>query len=240
MNTIIRSFMERYSNSFRKNIPLDNINKSRDTENSTIGKNETKSSNSKISEVNMLDLSSAQQLSIDRHNNLTIGKNQVYSIGTNYGLINYRFINDASSRYVQTLYFDSQISDEKRVHLERKRQFLTDLQIFAETGQSNVLYTARDASEVLKGFESLGINTEEPFTMNNRALRYRIDPSGVLHEVDLESKTMKEKDWRKYGHDENTTFVIQGKEYKMDKDGRLPLPEDYIHKYEQVKIIKSK
>ncbi|WP_391122433.1 hypothetical protein [Psychrobacillus sp. L3] len=240
MNTIIRSFMERYSNSFRKNIALENINKSRDTENSTIAKNEKKNTNSKIGEVNMLDMSFAQQLSIDRHNNLTIGKNQVYGISTNYGLINYRFINDASSRYVQTLYFDSQISDEKRVHLERKRQFLTDLQIFSETGQSNVFYTGRESIDVLKEFENLGINTEEPFTMNNSALRYRIDPSGVLHEVDLESQGMKEKDWRKYGHDENTVFVIQGKEYKMDKDGRLPLPEDYIHKYEQVEIIKNK
>lgn len=240
MNNIIQSFVDRYSNHFKGNITQEKLNKLRNTEATSIAKNVAQKQSSRIREVNISDHSSGRILHIDRYNNLTIQKNQVYSIPTDYGLIHYNFISDSTSRYVQTMYFDSQISDEKRVHLEQKRQFLTDLQIFAETGQSNVFYTGRDASEVLKGFESLGINTEEPFTMNNRALRYRIDPSGVLHEVDLESKSMKEKDWRKYGHDENTIFVIQGKEYKMDKDGRLPLPEDYIHKYEQVKIIKSK
>ncbi|MFB4165799.1 hypothetical protein ACE1TI_18870 [Alteribacillus sp. JSM 102045] len=48
---------------------------------------------------------------------------------------------------------------------------------------------------------------------------------------------MKKKDWRKFGHDENTKFIIQGKEYRMDENGRLPLPNDYVHKHEQVEII---
>ncbi|XQY91689.1 hypothetical protein ACNRWW_19710 [Metabacillus sp. HB246100] len=235
MNTIGQSLIEQYSKSFRNS---EKINRTRDMEMVSAAKREKNIYTSGSHKVNLNETSSAASLRVDRNNNLSIGKNQVYSIDTDYGLINYKFVDDSTSRYVQTMYFDSQISDAKRVYLERKRQFLTDLQIFAETGQSNVLYTARDASEVLKGFEGLGITTEEPFTMNNKTLRYRIDPSGVLHEVDLESKTMKEKDWRKYGHDENTVFVIQGKEYKMDNAGRLPLPADYVHKYEQVKIIK--
>lgn len=240
MKTTIQSFMNRYSNHFKGNIPQAQLNKSRNTNAVSFTKNISQKKISKIREVNISDQTSGRMLHIDRYNNLTINKNQVYNIPTDYGLINYNFISDSTSRHVQTMYFDSQISDEKRVHLEKKRQFLTDLQIFAETGQANVFYTGREAIDVLRGFESLGINTEEPFTMNNRALRYRIDPSGVLHEVDLESKGMKEKDWRKFGHDENTLFVIQGIEYKMDKDGRLPLPEDYVHKYEQVKVIRSK
>lgn len=239
MNTIIQSFKDRYSNYFKGNITQEKLNKSINAETRTVTKNITQKQISRIQEMNISDHSARRVLQINRHNNITIEKNQVYSIPTDYGLINFNFVSDSTSRHVQTMYFDNQISDEKRVHLEKNRQFLTDLQIFAETGQISALYTSRDASEVLKGFENLGINTEEPFTMNDAPLRYRIDPSGVLHDVDLESKTMKEKDWRKYGHDENTTFVIQGKEYKMDKDGRLPLPEDYIHKYEQVKFIKN-
>lgn len=190
-----------------------------------------------LREINFNDQTTEKVLHIDRNYNLTIEKNQVYGIPTNYGIINYKFINDSSSRYVQSLHYDNQMSDNKRVHLERKRQFLQDLQTFIDTGNPSYLYTARDASEVLKGFESFGITTEEPFTING-SKRYRISPTGVLHEVDLESKTMREKDWRKYGHDENTVFLIQGKEYKMDENGRLPLPEDYVHKYEQVAIFK--
>ncbi len=180
----------------------------------------------------------AKVLHVDSNFNLTIKNNQVYGIPTDYGIINYQFIDDGSSRYVKLLHYDNQISDHKRVHLERKRQLLQDIQTFIHTGSSSWLHTARDNSEILQGFESFGITTEEPFTINNGSKRYRISPSGILHNVDLESKGMREKDWRKYGHDENTVFLIQGKEYKMDKNGRLPLPEDYVHKHEQVKIFK--
>ncbi|MFD2654489.1 hypothetical protein [Gracilibacillus thailandensis] len=191
----------------------------------------------KTNKVTYNDKSISPRLQVDRNYNLTIAENKVYSVDTDYGLINYRFNNNSNSRYVQTLYYDNQISDEKRVHLEKNRQFLTHLQTFAETGRVNIMYTARDAGEVLEGFKRLGINTEEPFTINNKPTRYRIDPSGVIHKVDIESKGMREKDWRKFGHDENTIFIIQGKEYKMDENGRLPLPEDYVHKHEQVQII---
>ncbi|GEM_PF-5221349 len=34
-------------------------------------------------------------------------------------------------------------------------------------------------------------------------------------------------------------FIIQDKEYSGDENRRLLLPEDYIHQYEQVKIISS-
>ena len=34
-------------------------------------------------------------------------------------------------------------------------------------------------------------------------------------------------------------FLVQGKEYKMDENGRLSLPEDYVHKHE-IKIFKNK
>lgn len=193
--------------------------------------------NTKTNKVKYNDESMSPRLQLDRNYNLTIKENKVYSIDTNYGLINYQFNSGSNSSYVRTLYYDNQISDGKRVHLEKIRQFLTHLQTFAETGRINIMYTAREASEVLEGFERLGINTEEPFTINNKPTRYRIDPFGVIHEVDLESKGMKEKDWRKFGHDENTLFIIQGKEYKIDENGQLPLPEDYVHKHEQVQII---
>lgn len=189
-------------------------------------------------ESNFYNQYQAKVLHVDQNFNLTIKNNQVYGIPTDYGIINYQFIDDGSSRYVKLLHYDNQISDHKRVHLERKRQLLQDIQTFIHTGSSSWLHTARDNSEILQGFESFGITTEEPFTINNGSKRYRISPSGILHDVDLESKGMREKDWRKYGHDENTVFLIQGKEYKMDKNGRLPLPEDYVHKHEQVKIFK--
>ncbi len=192
---------------------------------------------SQSQESNFHNQHQAKVLHVDRNFNLKIENNQVYGIPTDYGIINYKFINDGSSRYVQQLYYDNQMSDYKRVHLERKRQLLQDIQTFIHTGNPAWLHTARDNSEILKGFESFGITTEEPFTING-SKRYRISPSGILHNVDLESKGMREQDWRKYGHDENTVFLIQGKEYKMDENGRLPLPEDYVHKYEQVKIFK--
>jgi len=180
----------------------------------------------------------AKILHVDQNFNLTIENNQIYGIPTDYGIINYHFIDDGASRYVKLLHYDNQISDHKRVHLERKRQLLQDIQTFIHTGSSSWLHTARDNSEILQGFESFGITTEEPFTINNGAKRYRISPYGILHDVDLESKGMREQDWRKFGHDENTIFLIQGTEYKMDENGRLPLPEDYVHKFEQVKIFK--
>jgi len=180
----------------------------------------------------------AKILHVDQNFNLTIKNNQIYGIPTDYGIINYHFIDDGVSRYVKLLHYDNQISDHKRVHLERKRQLLQDIQTFIHTGSSSWLHTARDNSEILQGFESFGITTEEPFTINNGSKRYRISPYGILHDVDLESKATREQDWRKFGHDENTIFLIQGKEYKMDENGRLPLPEDYVHKFEQVKIFK--
>lgn len=180
----------------------------------------------------------AKILHVDQNFNLTIKNNQIYGIPTDYGIINYHFIDDGVSRYVKLLHYDNQISDHKRVHLERKRQLLQDIQTFIHTGSSSWLHTARDNSEILKGFESFGITTEEPFTINNGSKRYRISPYGILHEVDLISKATREKDWRKFGHDEHTIFLIQGKEYKMDENGRLPLPEDYVHKHEQVEIFK--
>lgn len=197
---------------------------------------------SQLREINFSNETTGKVLQINRNYNLSIENNNVYSIPTKFGMINYKFniATSTTSNNVELLHFDSQMSDSKRVHLERKRQFLQDLQTFIATGNPAYLYTAREATEVLEGFESFGVTTEEPFTINNDPKRYRICPSGILHDVDLESKTMREKDWRRYGHDENTVFLIQGKEYKMDENGRLPLPEDYVHKYEQVGIYKDK
>jgi hypothetical protein len=239
MSTVIQSFVDKFSSYIRRNANLNNASHTRSVEHSS-DKKDLQISSSRIREFNNTEEAFAPFLQVDRFNNLSIENNQVYSINTDYGLINYKFINDSNSRYVETMYFDSQISDEKRVHLELKRQFLMDFQTFAETGRTNVFHTARSVSEVLKQFKSMGFTTEEPFTINNRPVRYRLDPTGILHEVDLESKTMKEQDWRKFGHDENTIFLIQGKEYKMNEEGKLPLPEDYVHKYEQVEIIKNK
>ncbi|MFB4166311.1 hypothetical protein ACE1TI_21730 [Alteribacillus sp. JSM 102045] len=110
--------------------------------------------------IDVIQDSYAPFLQIDRNNNLLIEKNKVYSIKTDYGVINYKFHHNNDSRYVETLHFDNKISDEKRVHLERTRQFLTHLQTFAVTGRINIMYTARTAQEVLKGFERLGISTD--------------------------------------------------------------------------------
>lgn len=196
---------------------------------------------SHLQEINFSNETTGKLLHIDRNYNLMIKNDSVYSIPTNFGMVNYKFNSATSttSHYVELLHFDSQMSDSKRVHLERKRQFLQDIQTFLATGNSAYLYTGREASEVLEHFESFGVTTEEPFTINGDPTRYRICPSGILHDVDLESKTMREKDFRKYGHNENTVFLIQGKEYKMDENGKLPLPEDYVHKYEQISVLKK-
>ncbi len=197
-------------------------------------------SQSPVNEMNFSTETAARPLYIDRSYNLRVDNESVYSIPTKYGMVNYKFHSATAntSDYVELIHFDNHMSDSKRVHLERARQFLQDFQTFVETGNPSHLYSVRKASEVLQYFESFGVTTEEPFTIND-SIRYRIDPSGILHEVDLESKTMREKDWRNFGHDENTVFLIQGKEYRMDENGRLPLPEDYVHKYEQVKIFKK-
>ena len=117
---------------------------------------------SRLREINFNNQTTEKVLQIDQHYNFTIEKNQVYGISTKYGIINYKFVDNDSSRYVQSLYFDNQMSDTKRVHLERTRQFLQDLKTFMDTGNPAYLYTARDASEVLERFESFGITTEEP------------------------------------------------------------------------------
>ena len=201
---------------------------------------QTSKSQAPVNEMNFSTETAARPLYIDRSYNLRVDNETVYSIPTKYGMINYKFHSATAntSDYVQLIHFDNNMSDSKRVHLERARQFLQDFQTFVETGNPSHLYTARKASEVLQYFESFGVTTEEPFTING-SIRYRIDPYGIVHEVEPESKTMREKDWRKFGHDENTVFLIQGKEYRMDENGRLPLPEDYVHKYEQVKIFKK-
>lgn len=197
-------------------------------------------SGASVNEINFSTDTATKPLYIDRSYNLQINNGSVYSIPTNYGMVNYKFHSATAntSDYVELIHFDNHMSDSKRVHLERARQFSQDFQTFIETGNPSHLYSARKASEVLQYFESFGVTTEEPFTING-SIRYRIDPYGILHEVDLESKTMRETDWRKFGHDENTVFLIQGKEYRMDENGRLPLPEDYVHKYEQVEIFKK-
>ncbi|TCI67858.1 hypothetical protein EVJ22_13450 [Exiguobacterium sp. SH0S7] len=192
----------------------------------------------KPSQVNLEHEGDEQFLAVDKNSNLTIHPSSVYSVPTKYGVINFRFNEEKSSNHVQALIFDNQMSDEKRVFLEKKRQFLGDFQKFVRTGNPSHLYTAREAEDVYTELISFGINTEEPFTVNNQPTRYRLSPYGVVHDVDPESKAMKEKDWRKYGHDENTLFTIQGKEYRMDENGRLPLPDDYVHKFEQIKITK--
>lgn len=201
---------------------------------------QTSKSQAPVNEMNFSTETAARPLYIDRSYNLRVDNETVYSIPTKYGMVNYKFHSATAntSDYVELIHFDNHMSDSKRVHLERARQFLQDFQTFVETGNPSHLYSARKGSEVLQYFESFGVTTEEPFTING-SIRYRISPTGILHEVDLESKTMREKDWRKFGHDENTVFLIQGKEYRMDENGRLPLPEDYVHKYEQVKIFKK-
>ncbi len=193
-----------------------------------------------VQEINMSNSTNGNRLYVDSNYNLSLENGQVYSVQTIYGLTNYKFhaATATTDDYVQLLYFDNHISDQKRVALERTRQFLQDLQTFAETGNAAYLDTARDNSEVLAMFETFGITPDTPFTLNGNPHRYRIDDAGLMHDVDTETNIVKEKDWRKYGHNEDTIFVADGVEYRMDENGKLPLPDDFIYKYEKFKIIK--
>ncbi|WP_431027182.1 hypothetical protein [Lysinibacillus sp. LZ02] len=192
--------------------------------------------NKGISEINIYDPILANQLYIDRNHNLTIRSNKVYSLMTDYGYVNYHLINDNGYNYVKIDHFDHEVSDEQRVHLERKGQFLNELQWFAEFRDLNVFSVFFEADEILKEFQQFGINPNEHFTINNRSTRYRIDTNGVIYNVDLESKSTREIDWRIFGYDEHSVFIVQGTEYRIGEDGKLPLPKDYVHKHEEFEI----
>ena len=209
--------------------------------NNTTAMSNTSTRSAGVQEINLSNATTGNRLYVDSNYNLSLENDRVYSIQTNYGLTNYKFhaATATTDDYVQLLYFDNHMSDQKRVVLERTRQFLQDLQTFAKTGNAAYLDTARENSEVLAMFETFGITPDTPFTLNGNPHRYRIDDYGLMHDVDLETSIVRETDWRKYGYNEDTIFVAEGVEYRMNENGKLPFPNDFVYKYEKFQTIKS-
>ena len=89
---------------------------------------QTSKSQSLVNEINLSTETAARPLYIDRSYNLRVDNETVYSIPTKYGMVNYKFHSATAntSDYVQLIHFDNHMSDAKRVHLERARQFLQD------------------------------------------------------------------------------------------------------------------
>lgn len=183
-----------------------------------------------------------QPLQFDKNNNLTFLSNQRYSVSGPFGDLEFAAIDYEKSKFMVGPFVTDfpnvyNYPEERIVYSERLRHFLDAFfRKYSERDDSVDLYISRTSQDVINYLKGLGLDTSKPFTINNGD-RLKVEKSGEIRNVDNEARTIKARNYKGMGYDENTIFLIQGKEYHLKSDGTLPLPVDYIHDRNQFKII---
>lgn len=98
-----------------------------------------------------------------------------------------------------------------------------------------------NSQEVRARLESLGAETGKMIQLDNKSEKVLFEPNGWLYTQE-ELKGLRNAyvttDFSEFGCNENSKFIIDGKEFKLDSTGHLNIPEGTICTPTRVKIIK--
>lgn len=98
-----------------------------------------------------------------------------------------------------------------------------------------------NGQEVRARLESLGAETGKMIQLDSNSEKVLFEPNGWLYtQEDLKGlrETYLTTDFFEFGYNENSKFIIDGNEFKLDSTGHLNIPEGTICTPTRAKIIK--